>query len=133
MNGGSGGGIYPYGADGQVRAEPGHVIPYIIPERLAYWEGAPGRPASFVMEAHRDVELTAVYEPDYARVLYTILAGTAAAAGYTAYRKAGSRISYAVGGALDGMTRAVREATDRTAVTARGRREEEERRKDDYG
>lgn len=105
VTGGSGGGIYPYGADVQVRAEPGHVIPYLIPERLAYWEGAPGKPSSFVMQAHRDVELAAVYEPDYARVMYAILAGTAAAVGYVAYRKAGSRISYVIGGALDGVTK----------------------------
>ena len=133
VNGGSGGGIYPYGADVQVRAEPGHVVPYIIPERLAYWEGAPGKPPSFVMEAHRDVELTAVYESDYARVMYVILAGTAAA-GYTAYRRAGSRISYAVGGALDGMARAGREmAPQADAAAARGRRGEGDgRRKDDY-
>ena len=135
VNGGSGGGIYPYGADVQVRAEPGHVVPYLVPERLAYWEGAPGRPSSFVMEAHRDVEMTAVYEPDYARVLYVMLAGTAAAVGYVAYRKAGSRISYVLGGALDGMARAGREMAPRTAAAAaRGRRGEEDgRRKDDYG
>lgn len=105
VTGGSGGGIYPYGADVQVRAEPGHVIPYLVPERLAYWEGAPGKPSSFVMQAHRDVELAAVYEPDYARVMYAILAGTAAAVGYVAYRKAGSRISYVISGALDGVTK----------------------------
>ncbi|MDE0091149.1 MAG: hypothetical protein OXP12_07330 [Thaumarchaeota archaeon] len=132
VNGGSGGGIYPYGADVQVRAEPGHVVPYLVPERLAYWEGAPGRPSSFVMEAHRDVEMTAVYEPDYARVLYVILAGTAAAAGYVAYRRAGSRISYVIGGALDGMVRAGREVAPRAAAAARGRSGEEGRRKDDY-
>ncbi|MCE2499167.1 MAG: hypothetical protein J4F28_09355, partial [Nitrosopumilaceae archaeon] len=63
---------------------------------------------SFVMQAHRDVEMTAVYEPDYARVVYIILAGVAAAAGYTAYRKAGSRISYVIGCALDGVTKAGR-------------------------
>ena len=81
VTGGSGGGIYPYGADVQVRAEPGHVIPYLIPERLAYWEGAPGKPSSFVMQAHRDVEMAAVYEPDYARVVYIILAGAAGGRG----------------------------------------------------
>lgn len=108
VTGGSGGGIYPYGADVQIRAEPGHVIPYLIPERLAYWEGAPGKPSSFVMQVHRDVEMTAVYEPDYARVVYIALAGAAAAAGYTAYRKAGSRISYVIGCALDGITKAGR-------------------------
>ncbi|MDE2973549.1 MAG: hypothetical protein OXU64_02335, partial [Gemmatimonadota bacterium] len=133
VNGGSGGGIYPYGADVQVRAEPGHVVPYLVPERLAYWEGAPGRPSSFVMEAHRDIEMTAVYEPDYARAVYAILAGTAAAVGYIAYRRAGSRISYVVGGALDGMAKVGREMAPRTAAAARGRRGEEEgRRKDDY-
>ena len=105
VTGGSGGGIYPYGADVQVRAEPGHVIPYLIPERLAYWEGAPGKPSSFVMQAHRDIEMAAVYEPDYSRVMYIILAGAAAAAGYVVYRKAGSRISYVIGGALDGVTK----------------------------
>ena len=105
VTGGAGGGIYPYGTDVHVRAEPGHVIPYLVPERLAYWEGAPGKPSSFVMQAHRDVELAAVYEPDYARVVYIMLAGTAAAAGYIAYRKAGSRISYVIGEALDGVTK----------------------------
>lgn len=132
VNGGSGGGIYPYGADVQVRAEPGHVIPYLVPERLAYWEGAPGRPSSFVMEAHRDVEMTAVYEPDYARVVYVVLAGTAAATGYVAYRRAGSRISYVIGGALDGMAKVGREMAPRAAATARSSRGEEGRRKDDY-
>ena len=105
VTGGAGGGIYPYGADVHVRAEPGHVIPYLIPERLAYWEGAPGKPSSFVMQAHRDTELAAVYEPDYSRVAYIILTAAAAAAGYIAYRKAGSRISYVIGGALDGVTK----------------------------
>ena len=130
VNGGSGGGIYPYGADVQVRAEPGHVVPYLVPERLAYWEGAPGQPPSFVMEAHRDVEMTAVYEPDYARVAYAILAGTAAATGYIAYRRAGSRISYVVGGALDGMAKVGREMAPQAAAAARSRKEG--RRKDDY-
>ena len=130
VNGGSGGGIYPYGTDVQVRAEPGHVIPYLVPERLAYWEGAPGMPPSFVMEAHRDVEMTAVYEPDYARVLYAMLAGTAAATGYVAYRRAGSRISYMIGGALDAMAKVGREMAPRTAAAARSRKEG--RRKDDY-
>ncbi len=105
VTGGSGGGIYPYGADVQVRAEPGHVIPYLIPERLAYWEGAPGKPSSFVMQAHRDIEMAAVYEPDYARVVYIILAAAAAAAGYVVCRRAGSRISYVIYGALDGVTK----------------------------
>lgn len=108
VTGGSGGGIYPYGADVQVRAEPGHVIPYLVPERLAYWEGAPGKPSSFVIQAHRDTELAAVYEPDYSRVVYIILAGAAAAAGYVTYRRAGSRISYVIGGALDGVTKGSR-------------------------
>lgn len=131
VNGGSGGGIYPYGADVQIRAEPGHVVPYLVPERLAYWEGAPGKPSSFVMEAHRDTELTAVYEPDYARVMSVILAGAAAAAGYIAYRKAGPRISYVVGDALDGMAKVGREMAPRTAVKARSTRGEGGR-KDDY-
>ena len=130
VNGGSGGGIYPYGADVQVRAEPGHVVPYLVPERLAYWEGAPGRPPTFVMEAHRDVELTAVYEPDYARVMYMVLAGAASAVGYVAYRRAGPRISYVIGGALDGMARVGREVAPRTAAAARGGKEAG--RKDDY-
>ena len=105
VTGGAGGGIYPYGADVHVRAEPGHVIPYLIPERLAYWEGAPGKPSSFVMQAHRDIEMAAVYEPDYARVTYIVLAAAAAAVGYIAYRKAGPRISYVIGGILDGVTK----------------------------
>ncbi len=126
VNGGTGGGIYPYGADVQVRAEPGHVIPYLVPERLAYWEGAPGKPPAFVMQAHRDVEVTAVYEPDYARAMYITLAGAAAAAGYVAYRRAGPRISYAVGGALDGIARAGREAAARSRKGEAGRR-------NDYG
>jgi len=132
VNGGSGGGIYPYGSDVQVRAEPGHVVPYLVPERLAYWEGAPGKPPTFIMQAHRDVEMTAVYEPDYARVAYMALAGAAAAVGYVAYRKAGPRISYVVGGALDGMARAGREMAPRAAATARGRKGEAGRR-NDYG
>ncbi len=105
VTGGAGGGIYPYGADVHVRAEPGDILPYVIPERLAYWEGAPGKPSSFVMQAHRDIELVAVYEPDYSRVMYAVLAAAAAAGGYVAYKRAGPRISYTIGGALDVVTK----------------------------
>ena len=100
--GGTGTGIYPHGAPVMVAAEPGHVVPYLIPERFAHWEGAPGRPAEFVTVAERPAEYEAVFEPDYTRLLY-LVAAAAAAAAYITYRRFGPLLSYRLGAIADGL------------------------------
>ena len=102
VTGGSGSGTYPYGAPVPVAAEPRDVIPFIIPERLSHWTGgAPEQAAEFVMVAERDMEVEAVFEPDYARVTYAALAA-AAAGGFAAYRKLlHANLSYVIGSWMD--------------------------------
>jgi len=102
---GRGSGIYPYGTPVLISAEPGVVVPYLIPERLAYWDGgAPEQSEMFVMIAKRNIELEAVFEPDYARVFYLAIAGAMASAFFT-YVRYGTHFKYRLDDALEGLRR----------------------------
>lgn len=78
VTGGSGGGIYPHGTPVTVSAEPGVIVPYVIPERFVRWEGAPGEPESFVMTADRNAQIVAIFEPDYTIMMLLVTGGMAA-------------------------------------------------------
>lgn len=86
VDGGSGSGIYPAGETVLVEAEPGIIIPYIIPERFDGWVGdVPENRASsevLLLVASDDAFLAAEFKPDYTRVMLIIVAGTAGGFAY---------------------------------------------------
>ena len=106
--GSTGSGAYQYGQTVVASASPGRVIPFLIPERVAYWQGVPGTggvlPTDEVISfrAESDAVIEPVFEPDLTR-LYFVIAGGAAAGGYLAYRKFGPAVSYRIGDLADSV------------------------------
>ena len=106
--GSTGSGAYQYGQTVVASASPGHVIPYLLPEKIAYWQGVPGTggvlPTDDVISfrAESDAVIEPVFEPDFTR-LYFVAAAGAAAGGYVAYRRFGPALSYKLGDLVDSL------------------------------
>ncbi|MDE0266397.1 MAG: hypothetical protein OXK17_05160 [Thaumarchaeota archaeon] len=106
--GSTGSGAYQYGQTVVASATPGHVIPYLIPEKIAYWQGVPGTggvlPTDDVISfrAESDAVIEPVFEPDYMR-LYMVVAAAAAAGGFIAYRRFGAALAYKIGDLVDSV------------------------------
>lgn len=109
--GSTGSGSYEYGQTVVVSAEPGFIIPVLLPEKISYWQGAPLSAAGpdglvtepvFSFRAESDVVLEPVYEPDLTRMYMAAAAGAAAGA-YVAYRKFGAAVSYRLGEIVDNV------------------------------
>ncbi len=97
--GGHGTGTYQYGETIILQATPADVIPFIMPTKLAYWDGAPGgfqTDEQIHIIADRDMNIFAIYEPDYTRILYAVIIGMVVV-GVMILRRFGSRIMYQIG------------------------------------
>ena len=84
VTGGTGTGIYPYGEPVLVAADeqPDEIL-FLIPNKFAYWDGEGVPPEkrnaeSFFVDAERSIDVFAVYEHDYARIMYVMIAGSIA-------------------------------------------------------
>ena len=106
--GSTGSGAYQYGQTVVASASPGHVIPYLVPEKISYWQGVPGTggalPTDDVISfrAESDAVIEPVFEPDFMR-LYLVIGAGAAAGGYVAYRRFGPALAYKLGGLVDSL------------------------------
>ena len=104
----TGSGAYQYGQTVVASASPGHVIPYLLPEKVAYWQGVPGTggvlPTDEVISfrAESDAVIEPVFEPDFMRLSLVAVAG-AAAGGFVAYRRFGAAVAYKIGDFMDSV------------------------------
>ena len=108
---GSGGGgasgsvSYQYGDTVTIAAAPGHLVPFLVPERVAYWTGLTGGQAAADTQtvrfaAESDTVVQPILEPDFTR-LYVLLAGGAAVIGAALLRRFGPALSYRIGELTD--------------------------------
>lgn len=121
VTGGIGTGTYRHGQTIHIQSEPTDVIPLILPSKIAYWEGAPGgghaEPA-LQLVAERDLDIYAIYEPDFTRIMYAMMAGIMMAC-LVILRKFRARIMYAISEMLE-YVREPKPAEEQVAEQASG-------------